>query len=75
MRPIWLNKLVWFIKFALSALIFCAFFASKEHTHVFNCTTAGDRDCVAAVKRLHALHYSVDLMILSFGINVSIFEI
>ena len=67
MRPIWLNKLVWFIKFALSALIFCAFFASKEHTHVFNCTTAGDRD--------HALHYSVDLMILSFGINVSIFEI
>ena len=31
-------------------------------------TTAGDWDCVAAVERLPALHYSVDFIFLSFGI-------
>ena len=30
--------------------------------------TAGDWDCVAAVERLPALHYSVDIIFLSFGI-------
>ena len=30
--------------------------------------TAGDWDCVAAVERLPALHYSVDFIFLSFGI-------
>ena len=28
---------------------------------MFDFTTAGDWDCVAAVERLPALHYSVDL--------------
>ena len=31
-------------------------------------TTAGDWDCVAAVKRLPVLHNSVDFIFLSFGI-------
>ena len=30
--------------------------------------TAGDWDCVAAVERLPALHYSVDFIFLSYGI-------
>ena len=30
--------------------------------HRFDFTTAGDWDCVAAVERLPALHYSVDLI-------------
>ena len=36
--------------------------------NIFDFTTAGDWDCVAAVKRLPALHYSVDFIFLSFGI-------
>ena len=35
---------------------------------VGNFTTAGERDCVAAVERLPALRYSVDFIFLSFGI-------
>ena len=38
-------------------------------------TTAGDWDCVAAVERLHALHYSVDFIFLSFGIMGFIVEL
>ena len=34
--------------------------------NIFDFTTAGDWDCVAAVKRLPALHNSVDLIFLSF---------
>ena len=36
--------------------------------------TAGDWDCVAAVERLPALHYSVDFIFLSFGIMGFIVE-
>ena len=36
--------------------------------NIFNFTTAGDWDCVAAVERPPALHYSVDLIFLSFKI-------
>ena len=36
--------------------------------NIFDFTTAGDWDCVAAVERLPALHYSVDFIFLSFGI-------
>ena len=35
---------------------------------MFDFTTAGDWDCVAAVERLPALRYSVDFIFLSFGI-------
>ena len=36
--------------------------------NIFDFTTAGDWDCMAAVERLYALHYSVDFIFLSFGI-------
>ena len=44
-----------------------------KNTFVF--TTAGDWDCVAAVERLPALHYSVDFIFLSFGIMGFISEL
>ena len=43
--------------------------------NIFDFTTAGDWDCVAAVERLHARHYSVDLIFLSFGIIGFIVEL
>ena len=42
---------------------------------LFDVTTAGDWNCVAAVERLPALHYSVDLILLSFGIMSFIVEL
>ena len=47
-------------------------FASKGYPfkNIFDFTTAGDWDCVAAVERLPALHYSVDFIFMSFGIMV-----
>ena len=42
---------------------------------IFDFTTAGDWDCVAAVERLPALHYSVDFIFLSFGIMGFIVEL
>ena len=41
----------------------------------FDFTTAGDWDCVAAVERLPALHYSVDFIFMSFGIMGFIWEL
>ena len=43
-------------------------FSSLVHPfkNIFDFTTAGDWDCVAAVERLPALHYSVDFIFLSF---------
>ena len=38
-------------------------------------TTAGELDCVAAVKRHPVLHFSVDFIILPFGIMNSIVEL
>ena len=35
--------------------------------NIFAFTAAGDWDCVAAVDRLPALHFSVDFIFLSFG--------
>ena len=49
---------------------FGAVFASKGYPfkNIFDFTTAGDWDCVAAVERLPALHYNIDFIFLSFGI-------
>ena len=49
---------------------FGAVFASKGYPfkNIFDFTAAGDWDCVAAVERIPALHYSVDFFFLSFGI-------
>ena len=42
---------------------------------LFDLTTAGDWDCVAAVERLHALHYCVDFFSCSLGSWVSLWSI
>ena len=58
-------------------LYFGAVFVSKGYSfkNIFDFTTAGDWDCVAAVELLTALHYSVDLIFLSFGIMGCIVEL
>ena len=43
--------------------------------NIFDFTTAGDWDCVAAVEHLPALHYSVDFILFSFGIMGFIVEL
>ena len=45
-----------------------AVFASEGYPfkNIFDFTTAGDWDCMAAVERLPALHYCVDFIFLSF---------
>ena len=52
-------------------------FVSKGYLfkNIFDFTTAGDWDCVAAVECLPALHYSVDFIFLSFGIMGFIVEL
>ena len=54
-----------------------AVFASKGYPfkNIFDFTTTGDWDCVAAVERLPALHYSVDFIFLSFRIKGFIVEL
>ena len=54
-----------------------AVFASKGYSfkNIFDFTTAGDWDCVAASERLPALHYSVDFNVLSFWIMGFIVEL
>ena len=56
---------------------FGAVFAFKGYPfkNIFDYTTAGDWDCVAAVERLFFFHYSVDFIFLSFGIMVFIVEL
>ena len=56
---------------------FGAVFASKGYPfkNIFDFTTAGDWDCVAAVERLPTLHYSVNFIFLSFGIMGFIVEL
>ena len=56
---------------------FGAVFASKGYPfkNIFDFSTADDWDCVAAVERLPALHYSVDFIFLSFGIMGFIVEL
>ena len=56
---------------------FGAVFVSKGYPfkNIFYFTTAGDWDCVAAVDRLPAPHYSVGVIFLSFGIMGFIVEL
>ena len=42
--------------------------------NIFDFTTADDWDCVAAVERYPALHYSVDLFYFSWGLWVSLWD-
>ena len=71
MKPKWqklasLAQEIWTLWFQF----FGAVFASKGYPfkNIFDFPTAGDWDCVAAIVRLPALHYSVDFIFLSFGI-------
>ena len=52
-------------------------FASKGYPfkNIFDFTTAGDWDCVAAVERLPVVHYSADFIFLCFGIMGFIVEL
>ena len=61
----------------MEEISFGAVFASKgyQFKNIFDITAAGDWDCVAAVKRLPALHYSVDFISLSFGVMGFIMEL
>ena len=61
----------------LSFQFFAAVFNSKGYSfkNIFDFNTAGDWDCVAAVERLPALHYSVDFIFLSYGIMGFIAEL
>ena len=61
--------MLYFVEFVINALYR---FSSLLKT-VF--TTAGDWDCVAAVERLPAQHYSVDFIFLSFWIMGFIVEL
>ena len=56
---------------------FGAVFASKGYPfkNIFDFTTAGDWDFVAAVECLPAFHYSVAFIFLSFGIMGFIVEL
>ena len=77
MRPKW-QKLVWPRKYAHSSFSsLVQSFASKGYPfkNIFDFTTAGDWDFVAAAERLPALHYSVDFIFLSFGIMGFIVEL
>ena len=51
--------------------------ASKNNLfkNIFDFTRAGDWDCVSAVERLPALHFSLDFISLSFGIMGFIVEL
>ena len=50
-------------------------FKGYHFKNIFDFTTAGDWECVAAVERLPALHYSVDFIFLSVGIMGFIVEL
>ena len=56
---------------------FGAVFASKGYPfkNIVDFTTAGDWNCVAALERLPALHYSVDFIFLYFEIMGFIVEL
>ena len=56
---------------------FGAVFASKGYPfkNKFDFTTTGNWDCVAALERLPALHYSVDFIFFSFWIMGFIVEL
>ena len=57
--------------------IFGAIFATKgcPFKNIFDFTTDGDWDCVAAVERHPALHYNLDFIFLSFEIVGFIVEL
>ena len=60
----------------LVSVLWCSLcFQRIPFKNIFDFTTAGDWDCVAAEERLPALQYSVDFIFLSFGIMGFIVEL
>ena len=59
----------------VSVLWFSLCFQIYPFKNIFDFSTAGDWDCVAAVERLPGLHYSVNFIFLSFGIMGFIVEL
>ena len=53
---------------------FAVVFASKGYPFKSIFSTVGDSDCVAAVERLPAFHYSVDFIFFPFGSWVSLWN-
>ena len=53
----------------------CAKYELHQSKKMKELLYTGYWDCVAAVERLHALHYSVDIIFLSFGIMGFIVEL
>ena len=78
MKPNWqkLASLAQEYMHTLVSVLWCSLsFQRIPFKNIFDFTTAGDWDCVAAVERLPALHYSVDFIFLSFGIMGFIVEL
>ena len=79
MRPNWLKLACLAQKictlFTFSSLLHSLFSNDNLFKNIFDFTTDGDMDCVAAAERLPAFHYSVDFICLSFGIMDSIVEL
>ena len=69
-RPYQLDVFISVLSFSFSSLV-----QSLLPKNTFDFTTAGDWDCVPAVERLPALHYSVDFIFLSFGIMGFVVEL
>ena len=62
--------------YTLVSVLWCSLcFKGYPFKNIFDFTTAGDWDWVAAVERLPALHYSVDFTFLFFGIMGFIVEL
>ena len=60
----------------LVSVLWCSLcFQRIPFKNIFDFTTDGDWDCVAAVERLPVLHYSVDFIFLSFGIMCFVVEL
>ena len=62
-----LKSLILYINDVMGFTIFRKYIKTA-FKNIFDFTTACDWDCVAAVERLPALHYSVDFILLSSGI-------
>ena len=69
--------LLWVCRFPVGVLgrVWCLIVSIPDLCTITYLTTAGDWDFVAVVERLHALHYSIDFIFLSFGIICFIVEL
>ena len=79
MRPKWpklasLAKIICTLR-SFSSLVHSLLPKDNLFKIIFDFTTAGDWDYVAVVERLSVLHYSVDLILFSFGIMGFIVEL